>query len=220
MKPLQVSVRESLDAAVTIFQTHLAAGGPAAEYLTVRAIDPEWAREHYRLGYVADSTVPGFERFVGRLAIPNICASGHVVGIKFRELPPEDSGRKYDGQAGEQKRLFNTRALLTDGDVIAITEGEIDAISLGVLGIPAVSVPSGANSWNRHRHWRLFEGFRRVVVFRDNDAGGDQLLKAIMESDLPVIAVNPPNGLNDVNEALVAGLGDELVSLVNGRTCP
>src|SRR5665647_752944 len=113
MRPLQHSVRESLDAAVTIFQTHLAAGGPAAEYLTARAIDPAWAMEHYRVGFVADSTIPGFERFVGRLAIPNICASGHVVGIKFRELPPATSDRKYDGPAGEKKRLFNTRALLT-----------------------------------------------------------------------------------------------------------
>lgn len=216
MRPLQHSVRESLDAAVTIFQTHLAAGGPGALYLESRAIDPTFARERYRLGFVEDSTVPGFERFVGRLAIPNLCASGHVVGIKFRELPPETSDRKYDGPAGEQKRLFNTRALLTEGDVIAITEGELDAISLGSLGIPAVSVPSGASSWNKRRHWRLFEGFRRVVVFRDSDVGGDLLPKAILESDLPVIVVNPPHGYNDVNEALVAGLGDELIRLVNG----
>jgi len=216
MRPLQYSVRESLDAAVTIFQTHLAAGGPGALYLESRAIDPEWARGRYRLGFVADSTVPGFERFVGRLAIPNLCASGHVVGIKFRELPPETSDRKYDGQAGEKKRLFNTRALLTEGDVIAITEGELDAISLGSLGVPAVSVPSGASSWDERRHWRLFEGFRRVVVFRDSGVGGDLLPKAILESDLPVIVVSPPQGLGDVNEALVAGLGDDLVRLATG----
>jgi DNA primase len=171
--------------------------------------------EDFRIGYVADNTTPGFERFAGRVAIPNLCAAGHVVGIKFREIPPADSGKKYDAPAGQQNRLFNLRALNTPSDYIALTEGEIDAISLVQLGVPAVAVP-GAQAWNKARHWRLFEGYRRIVLFRDNDDAGSELVKKVLESDLPVLVVNPPHGVKDANEALVAGFGDELVNLVKG----
>lgn len=218
MKPLPPSVRTSLDVATTTFQMHLADGGPAASYLSEqRGIDPVWAVERFRLGYVADDTVPGFERFTGRLAIPNICASGHVVGITFRELPPVETERKYDGPAGVQKRLFHTRALLEGADYVAITEGELDCITLDLLGVPAVSVPSGADSWDEKRHWRLFEGFSRVIVFRDSDPAGDALPRKVLRSDLPAYVVSPPGGHKDVNAAHVAGLGAELVKLVRGE---
>lgn len=214
VKPLAPSLRESLEMATRTFEAALA-GGPAEAYLAGRGISPD-TRTHFRLGFVATDDTPGFERFQGRLAIPNICATGHVVGIKFRDLSGNDR-MKYDQPAGQQARLFNTRALVTDADSIVVTEGEMDAISCHVLGIPAVAVP-GASSWNERRHWRLFEGFRRVVLFRDNDDAGSELVKKVLASDLPVHVLSPPQHLKDINEALVAGLGDEVVRLVNGAS--
>lgn len=212
MKPLQPSQRDSLESAALAFEVALA-GGPAVEYLESRAISPATARE-FRLGYVATDDTPGFERFQGRLAIPNICASGHVVGIKFRDLSGDDA-RKYDQPAGQQPRLFNTRALVTDADAIVITEGEMDTITLGQLGVPAVAVP-GANNWIEERHWRLFEGFRRVVLFRDNDDAGNELVKKVLKSDLPCHVIGAPHGCKDVSEAHMAGYDTEIVALVEG----
>lgn len=214
MKPLLPSVAESLESATQKFHDALMGGGPAVEFLKVRGFDRATVTR-FRLGYVEDNDTPGFERFQGKLAIPNLCAAGHPVGIKFRELPPADTERKYDQPAGQQVRLFNLNALNEPTDYIAICEGELDAITMCALGVPAVAVP-GVGAWNTKRHWRLFEGYRRIVLFRDNDEAGDRLVKKVLESDLPVHVVGAPGGHKDVNEAFVAGLGDEIVSIVKG----
>lgn len=219
MKPLLPSVRDSLELAAATFERELAEAGarPAVEYLVGRGIDRSTA-ESFRLGYVATADVPGFERFVGRLAIPNICAAGHVVGFKFRALPPEDADtdRKYDG-LDMPVRLFNLRALNDAEDVIWVTEGEIDAISLSMLGAPTVAVP-GANNWKKH-HARILEGFDRVVLVRDDDDAGLDLAKKIGATDLPLLTVRPPRGYKDVNAALAAGARDQLEELIE-RTRP
>lgn len=212
MKPLPPSVRESVEKATATFHAALMEGGAprAVEYLAGRGIDPSTA-ERFRLGYVA-TPEPGFERFVGRVAIPNFCAAGHVVGIKFRAIPPDDlnTDRKYD-QLDVPTRLFNLRALTEAGDVIWVTEGEIDAITLSMLGAPAVAVP-GANNWKRH-HARILEGFDRVVLIRDDDDAGLDLAKKIGATDLPLLTVRPPRGFKDVNAAYV-GARDELEKLI------
>lgn len=213
MKPLPSSVRESLESATAAFQATLA-GGPGERYLRERGIDHATV-EKFRLGYVADAKFPGFERFIGRLAIPNICASGHVVYIKFRELPPADSDRKYDGPSLAQ-RLFNTRALNEADDCIWLTEGEIDAISLGQLGVPAMAVP-GNTGWKSH-YVRLLEGFERVVLIQDDDEPGAHLAKQMSATHLPLQVVKAPHGFKDVNAALAAGHEDDIRALIEGTT--
>lgn len=209
MKPLQPTVRESLEDATTRFMGWFT-GSPAETYVAGRGLLDAWV--DFRLGYVAEP-VPGFERFVGRLAIPNICASGHVVGMKFRALGDEDP--KYDGLS-LPSRLFNLRALNADTDVMCLTEGELDAVALGVLGVPAVAVP-GKGGWKAHHH-RILEQYRRIVLFRDVDGAGGELVARVTGTDLPVIVVTPPGGHKDVNDALVAGLGSELVDIVRGNS--
>ncbi len=75
--------------------------------------------------------------------------------MRFRSV--DGAEPKYLGISGALIRLFNLRAIAEAEDLICITEGEIDAISLESVGLPAVGVP-GANSWKRH-HARLFNGF-------------------------------------------------------------
>jgi len=204
------AVRESLERATATFQASLAES-PAAEYVQGRGLGP--AIGAHRLGYV-DQEIPGYERFVGRLAIPNICASGVVVGIKFRDITGLDKV-KYDQPAGQAARLFNLNALNTAGESIALTEGELDTVALSTLGIPSVGIP-GASSWKRH-HWRLFEGFQKVFFFGDQDDAGRALLKALMATSLPILPCIPPGGANDVNEALIAGRGPQLLRLFTGE---
>lgn len=214
IKPLSPSLRESLELATATFEKSLT-GGPGEAYLATRGIDRDTAAD-FRLGYVG-TEVPGYEWLVGRLAIPNICAAGHVVGLKFRDLTG-DSDQKYIQRTGSQPRMFNTRALLQDSDVIAITEGEIDCITLCQLGIPALSIPSGAGSWTKNRgiYSRLFEGYSKVVVFQDNDEPGRDMGQAILQSDLPVVVLDPPGRTKDLNEAHMHGYDDEIRNLVYG----
>jgi len=164
----------------------------------------------FRLGSVPDDYV-GFERFAGMLAIPTLVANGRVTGFKFRSVD-EGEGQRYDQPDGQTGRLYNLRALPLAGDWIALTEGEIDTISLGVLGIHALGVP-GVNGWKSH-HPLLLEGFRRVVLVRDADEPGKQLVTTLMRTDLDVAVVRPPGGHKDVNAALVAGEGEAMRTLI------
>lgn len=214
MRPLSKQQKDSLEQATAAFEKALAPGTAGWDYWTVtRGIDPLTVQA-MRLGAVADSsdTPPGFEKFAGRVAIPNRCASGHVVGIKFRSI--DGTEPKYHQPAGQEQRLFNLDALNRATTVLAMTEGEVDAITLESLGIPAVAVP-GASNWRPH-HWRLLEGIPRVVFFHDPDEAGEKLLGKVMR-DLPVIPVTAPQGVKDCNEALVAGLGAELRRIALGK---
>lgn len=187
-------------------------GSPAAEYLATRRLSPDTAANH-RLGYVA-AKHPGFERMVGRLAIPNICASGHVVGIKFRAL--DDAEPKYDQPHGQVARLFNLRSLNDPADVMVLTEGELDTVTLTQLGIPAIAVP-GASAWKTH-HFRLFEGYRKVVLIQDDDKAGTDMAKRILDTPLPVLVIQPPDGFNDVNAAVSGGATDALLDAIRGSS--
>ena len=212
MKPLQPAVRRSLESATALFEAAMP-GSPAAEYVVQeRGINPHIGAR-FRLGYVP-AGVSGWERFGGRLSVPNLCASGHVVGIKFRDLTGT-SESKYDQPSAQQSRLFNLRCLAEISSLVVITEGELDAIAVSQLGFPAIGVP-GASAWKR-RHALLVEGYDRVVVIADADKAGRDMAKKIMEGNIPVTVVEPPGGCKDANEALVAGLGNELADLIRGE---
>ena len=80
-------------------------------------------------------------------------------------------------------RLYNTLALdkADEIGIAAITEGEIDAITLDFYcGIPAVAVP-GVDTWAAHPEWKhLFEGYKSVLICTDNDEEGRKLAKRVM----------------------------------------
>jgi DNA primase len=101
------------------------------------------------------------------------------------------------GMPGVQTRLYNVNALLTAENYIAVTEGEIDAITLNYkCGIPAIGVP-GANSWKRH-YSRLLQDFETVFIFADGDQPGSDFAKKIAQEVQGVTIVHMPEG-HDVN---------------------
>ena len=74
---------------------------------------------------------------------------------------------KYMSLEGDRPWLFNTAALLKTSDTVAITEGELDAISATMSGVPAIGVP-GVDSWKPF--WREpFLGYESVHILADND---------------------------------------------------
>jgi DNA primase len=99
-----------------------------------------------------------------------------------------------------KRHVYNTVAL-DEADrtgEIAITEGELDAVTATELyGVPAVAVP-GATNWTANPLWRhLFTGYDRVWVLADPDEAGLKMASAVLE-DLPAARlVTLPADVND-----------------------
>ena len=143
--------------------------------------------------------------FRGFLAIPYLrpAHAGISVSIRFRCIEDHDhrGHGKYMTAPGDRPRLFNTVDLLKPSPIIAITEGEIDAITASVCGIPAVGVP-GAQSWQPYFR-EPFLGYREVYVLADGDDAGMQMANAVGKS-LPNAKVVPMPPGYDVNSLVVS----------------
>lgn len=202
---LSSSQRQTLEEVTAASEPHLYL---AQKFLSARGIESEGVARLYRLGVCPDG-VTGFERFRGMLSIPFLSPAG-VLAIKFRCLacwPGKcEDHPKYNAPEGQQVRLYNVAALHSDGDVVAICEGELDAMVMTELvGTPAAGVP-GATQWKGHPWWaRAFADYERVLVVADNDQkedGSNPGLKAAktIAATIPGSrVVTPPAGL-DVTE--------------------
>lgn len=142
----------------------------ARSYLSGRGIRQD-AVESYRIGQ-ADGSYIEHEDYTGMLSIPYLTRSG-VVALKFRR--PHDCTKdcahaKY--LTPYPTWLYNTPALdrADRTGVLAITEGEFDALILDhYCGIPAVGMP-GSETYTKHPEWReIIRGYREVLIFKDND---------------------------------------------------
>lgn len=183
-------------------------GSPAEVYLAKRALNfpsVKPAVDKFMLGYVNDP-LPGHEMFRGYLAIPYLRWSQEhgwaVVSIRFRCIQDhEHRGHgKYMTVAGDRPRLYNTLALLKESAVIAITEGELDAITAQVAGMPAVGVP-GAQAWQSYFR-EPFLGYREVFVLADGDEPGMQFAHTVAK-ELPNAKVIPMPPGEDVNSLVL-----------------
>ena len=170
--------RSLLESQTSRYQSNLYV---AAEYLDGRGITEDtavWAR----LGVVDEPIHGDSDAAYNRLAIPYITRSG-VVDLRYRCIREHDCGEvgcaKYLGSPGATLRLYGVEDLITAGDTLAVTEGELDRLILRQLGYSSVGLP-GAESWKRHWH-RLFEDFSRLVVFGDGDSAGHRFIRKFMD---------------------------------------
>ncbi|WP_066904076.1 toprim domain-containing protein [Mycolicibacterium houstonense] len=147
--------------------------------------------------------VPGHEQYRGRLAIPYLRwapdIGWQVVSIRFRRL--DDQKPKYMTVAGDRPRLYNTLALLKRSPVIGLAEGEIDAITADIAGIPTVGVP-GTQSWQDHFR-EPFLGYRDVFVFADGDEAGEKFSEFVA-GVLPNAKIIPMPPGEDVNSLVTS----------------
>jgi DNA primase len=102
--------------------------------------------------------------------------------------------------AGDRPRLYNTLALLPDSKSIAITEGEVDAITAQVCGVNAVGVP-GVQAWQPHFR-EPFLGYRDVFVLADGDDAGMQFANTVA-TQLPNAKIIPMPAGDDVNSVVL-----------------
>ncbi|MBX6360073.1 MAG: toprim domain-containing protein [Acidobacterium ailaaui] len=181
-------------------------GSPAAEYLDSRGL-PLTDVGRFRLGYVAEPVL-GHEMYRGRLAIPYLrrSAAGQwtVVSMKFRCVQGGcrcENHPKYLGLPDIRPRMYNTVALTEEPDEIGISEGEIDAITATVAGIPTVGIP-GVEAWRPH-FWQPFLGYASVYILADGDGPGRKFAHELAKQ-LPNAKIIPMPDGEDVNSVVRA----------------
>lgn len=208
-------------------------GSPGELYLEKRGLlTPEnrVALSRFQIGYVEDP-LPGHEWYRGWLSIPYLrkgpsedgpFKGWSVAAMKFRCLELHQGAcddahpklGKYMAHPGDTK-LFNTVDLQASDDEIAICEGELDAITAHLCGIPAVAV-AGVKNW-KSKYYRLFRGYKTVWIFADGDSYGEGLAKELankMGDKLTVIKMPDGEDVNSVvqkhgRQALLKGIGRE-----------
>ncbi|QLF84626.1 DNA primase [Mycobacterium phage Gail] len=208
MQKLSESQRTYLMEAATRYRSSLP-GSPAAEYLASRGIP---LATPFGLGFV-DEPLPGHELYRGCLAIPYMRWSPwrgwSAASIRFRRL--DDGKPKYMTLPGDKPRLFNTNALTNYSRDMAITEGEIDAITAELAGIPTVGVP-GAQMWKPHFR-ELFLGYRNVNILADGDEPGLEFAKQVAKT-LPNARIIPMPDGEDVNSLVMSQGKDALLERI------
>lgn len=211
--PLSASQREALEEATASYASSLTR--ETAEYLKGRGIDKTMAQS-FRLGLVADP-FPGHERMRGWLAIPYLDKDDRPLSIRFRCLRSgthvcrELGHGKYLSITDEPTRVFNVRAIHRADEEIHVSEGELDAVILNKVGLPAVAIP-GARAWAGHRR-RMLAGFNRIYVWGDPDDAGAEFVQKVTRSLRNARGVRLKGG--DVTDTYMTGGADALLGLVS-----
>jgi hypothetical protein len=211
MPKLSNERRKFLERATLQYQEHIA---DAEGYLEGRGIDLDFARS-VGLGVVRNPEAQ-FAEYDGRLAIPYITDAGPVQ-MAFRCIAKHDckfaSCTKIKRPKGWPNRLYGVQAARQADEWIAVAEGEIDAITLQMAGIPAVGVP-GSNVFKEH--WpNVFEDFSRVYIFADGDDAGTEMLDKWRDRGMEtaIISAQMPRG-EDVNSMYRSEGAEFLISKI------
>lgn len=201
-------------------------GGGALEWLHRRGFRDDILRAN-RVGYdpgPRELRRPnGLPRRGTGIVFPILGHRDHAIWAQTRYFDPKGTGRKYDSVVTEiapNPRLATIRTLDPPrSDVVVITEGIPDGITVAHTGAQAVAVVGTANTGPdvAHRLHTSFPNATFVLAF-DNDTAGrtvaPKLGAHLSQLGHPVIATTPAphNDLNDWWQADPAGLGAHLTA--------
>lgn len=212
LQPLSKSQKKSLLQAAREYAEQM--NPDVLAYLAERGLDAETVQAS-RLGCVSIPR-PGHEWLQGRLAIPYLGPRGNVYNLRFRclshgDCKSEGCDAKYISLPGYPSRVYNVRAIRGTHRVLHVTEGELDCITLGSIGLASVGI---AGVENLPSHFaRLVAGFSQVFLWADADKAGRELVKTFTKAVTHAEAVWLPEG-QDVNSMFVQGGKEALLSLL------
>jgi DNA primase len=211
VQTLTTAQRQFFESAASTYQSDLAADTSAQAYLEKRGFSPQDAAT-FRLG-VVNRPLVGHEGYRGRLVIPYITPAG-VVNMRFRCLRKHDCKAencpKYLGPEDRKANLYNVLDLKKDSSFVGITEGELDAMTLSICGIPAVGVP-GVEGWEPY-FARCLADFDVIYSFADGDTAGRKFSK-FLAKEAKARIVRLPQG-QDVNSIYQEGGPDAVRALI------
>lgn len=193
------------------YQDLLEVDSLAARYLESRGIPLEIAKD-YGLGYCPPGDTSFARWKYGRITAPHTLPDGRIVNLYGRAIGEED---KFNGHALEAfkrekhrhlpgaKGIFNARAL--DSDILYITEGVFDALSLLSCGYPAIAI-FGLDGLSGL--WQYIKA-HTLVLCLDNDKSGQEATKLLaMQATLKgkwveFMTESQYKGCKDINELLI-----------------
>lgn len=132
---------------------------------------------------------------------------GVLVNVKYRNVTEKKDMRQ---EGGAEPCLFGWHLIDPKCRTVAITEGEIDAMSLHQCGIPALSVNAGAGNhqWLEN-DWDRLDRFSEILLFLDTDEAGQkgaqELAKRIGADRCKIVKIPA----KDANEYLQEGATGE-----------
>jgi twinkle protein len=131
------------------------------EWLTGRGIAPHTI-EKFKVG---EQIISG-----KAYAVFPYVRDGELVNAKYRDIAEKRGMRQ---EPGAEPCLFGWHLLDPKERRVAITEGEIDAMTLHQVGIPALSVNAGAGNhqWIES-DWDRLERFSEIFICFDDDEAG------------------------------------------------
>lgn len=97
---------------------------------------------------------------------------GVLINFKLRNVAEK---KDMSQSGGAEPCLFGWHLIDPKARTVAICEGEIDAMTLHQVGVPALSVNAGAGNhqWLEN-DWGRLERFSEIFVFFDNDEAGNK----------------------------------------------
>ncbi len=163
---------------------------------------------------LTDATIAAFQvaEYVSRddktfAQLPFI-RDGETINSKYRNLSEKRDMRQ---EPGAEPCLFGWHLIKPTARIVAIAEGEIDAMTLHQMGIPALSGNAGAGNhqWIDNDFERL-ERFSEILLCYDNDEAGVKGAREVANRlGLERCRVVIFDGVKDANEYLLNGATTE-----------
>lgn len=102
---------------------------------------------------------------------------GELINAKYRNVADKKDMRQ---EGGAEPCLFGWHLIEPNARTVAICEGEIDAMTLHQVGIPALSVNAGAGNhqWI-DSDWNRLERFSEILLCYDQDEAGQKGAKEV-----------------------------------------
>lgn len=173
----------------------------------------------YQVGEVAEvGPWPNWKQqrpWKGPWIVFNYQRDGEPVFRKFLHLERRDGKKQTLVEPDCEPLLFGMQVIPDNQRFLAITEGEIDAMTLFEYGIPAVSVPFGGGTGEKHGWidtcWEWLERFDEIFLVMDNDPEGQAAAKDIAHRLGLHRCKTVTLPRKDANECLTAGIPKEEV---------
>lgn len=156
---------------------------------------------------VAEFKIGEYTRDGKHFAVFPYLRDGELINAKHRDVA-DKRGMRQEKDA--EPCLFGWHLIGPKVRTVAITEGEIDAMTLHQVGVPALSVNAGAGNhqWIES-DWERLERFSEILVcFDDDEAGQKGAAEVVQRLGLERCRV-VKFGAKDANQWLMDGAGGE-----------
>lgn len=185
------------------------------EYLAGRKLT-EKSVTAYQIGEMSDKGGPW-------IVFPSK-RNGELISIKYLHVERQDGKKKTWVEKDCEPCLFGWQAIPEEHRHVTLCEGELDALSLFEYGIPALSLPFGGGTGDKHRwietEWENLDRFEEIYLCFDNDQEGQAATKDVAQRlglHRCKIVTLPKK---DANECLTSAVskGDIVDCFINAQT--